>query len=213
MANSYIVVLMTILSLISVLSGQATAVEDSFDSLVNDLRHGNKTERIAALHNLAEMKDERSLNAIIEEFHDLHEDWQIRIMALDVLGASGNPVVTNSLVDGLNDSCPAIKWHGAVGLGSYNNARAINALIDALDDSTMYIRETAIESLGKIRAREAVPYIGKALNDSNFAVRLKSTEALGRIGDKEALHLLRWVAHNEKDFFIRDIAVAILKNR
>src|SRR5271157_2402181 len=99
------VVLLAVLSLFSILSGRAAAIEDRFDGLVDDLKHGNKAERIAALEQLAGMKDERSLKAIIEEFHELHEDWHLRIMALDFLAASGNPIVTQSLVDGLNDSC------------------------------------------------------------------------------------------------------------
>lgn len=207
------VVLLAVLSLFSILSGRAAAIEDRFDGLVNDLKYGNKVQRISALEKLSNLKDERALEALIEEFHELHEDWHIRIMALDVLAASSAPMVTGALVDGVYDSCPAIKWHAVVGLGVYRNTRAINALIDALDDSTMYIRESAIESLGRIRARQAVPYLGNALHDRNFAIRLKATVALGRIGDDQALLLLKWVAHNEKDLFIRDEAVAILKNR
>jgi HEAT repeat protein len=193
--------------LLAVLSGRAAAFEDVFDSLVDDMNNGNKAERMAAISKLSEMKDERSLKALINEFHEPYEDWKIRIKALDALAASGSPMVTDALIDGLNDSCPAIKWNSAMGLGGYNNSRTINAL----DDSTLFIREAAIESLGKIRALKAVPHLGIAVRDSSFAVRLKATLALGRIGDEQSMSFLEWVAQNEKDLFIREEAVSILK--
>ncbi len=207
----FTVVLAAVLCSIFMLSGRAAAVQDGFDLLLDNLKRGNKEERIAAVETLSGMKDERSLKALINEFNELYEDWRIRIMALDALAASGNPMVTEALVDGSYDSCPAIKWHAVSGLGGYGNAKAISALIDALDDSTMYIRETAIQSLGRIRAREAVPYLGSALHDRNFAVRLKATVALGRIGDEQALLLLKSETQNEKDLFIKDEAASILK--
>ncbi|MBF0505534.1 MAG: HEAT repeat domain-containing protein [Nitrospirae bacterium] len=197
--------------MLSGLSGRATAVQDGFDLLVENVKNGNKEERIAAIEKLAGMKDERSLTVLINEFNELYEDWRIRIRALDALAASGKSMVTVALVNGSYDSCPAIKWHAVAGLGGYANEKSIHALIDALDDSTMYIRETAIESLGRIRAREAVPYLGNALHDRNFAVRLKATVALGRIGDEQALLLLKWETQNEKDLFIKDEAAYILK--
>jgi len=208
-----VVAVLCFIFMLSGLPGRAAAVEDGFDLLVDNMKKGNKEERIAAVEKLSGMKDERSLTALINEFHELYEDWRIRIMALDALAASGNSMVTDALVDGSYDPCPAIKWHAVTGLGGYGNDRAISALIDALDDSTMYIRETAIESLGRIRAREAVPYLGNALHDRNLAIRLKATLALGRIGDEQALLLLKWETQNEKDLFIKDEAASLLINR
>lgn len=210
MKNRSAVILLTCLSLVCMLSWRPAMAEDGFIRILDDMRHGSKAERIMAVKKLSMMKDARSLDALIEEFHELYEDWHIRIMALDALAASGDPKATDSLVDGSYDSCPAIKWHAIVGLGGYANGRSIRALIDALDDSTMYERESAIESLGRIRALQAVPYLGNALHDRNFAVRLKATEALGRIGGEQALLLLKSEAQNEKDPFIRNEATLIL---
>ena len=188
------------------------AAEAGGDRLMRDLQSSNKAVRSAAIEELGKIKDRSSLEALIEEFNSIGEDWKIRIKALDALAASGEPMVTDTLMDALTNSCPAIKWHAAVGLGGYSgDARVVDALIAALDDSTMFIREAAIESLGKILALKAVPYLGKALRDSHFAIRLKAVRALESIGDQKSLFLLKWSADNETDPLIRDEAVLIVK--
>lgn len=195
----------------AILSRQAAAGNATV-ALLDDLRSSNKEVEMAAIEKLGQMKDEKSLNAIIEVLNARQEDWKIRIKAMDVLATSRAPMVTDALMDALADSCPAIKWHATVGLGGFNDdARVVDALIAAMDDSTMYIREAAIESLGRIRARKAVPYIGAALRDSHFAIRLKAVRALKNIDDGQALLFLKSAANNEPDIFIKDEEVSILK--
>jgi HEAT repeat protein len=159
-----------------------------------------------------EMKDENSLRALIQLANEPQEDWKMRIKALDTLAASGSPMVTDTLMEAVANSCPAIKWHAVVGLGNYDgDTRVIDALIYALDDPTMYIREAAIESLGKVRARKAVQYLVGALQDSHFAIRLKAVGALENIGGEQALSFLKRSADNEMDPFIKNEAAAAVR--
>jgi len=197
--------------LVFILPRQAAAESDG-DRLRGDLQSDNKEVRSAAIEGLGKIKDRSSLKALIWEFNSIGEDWKIQIKALDALAASGTPMVTDTLMNALVNSCPAIKWHAAVGLGGYgDDPRVIDALVAALSDSTMFIREAAIESLGKIRAIKAVPYLGKALRDSHFAIMLKAVRALESIGDQQSLFFLKWSADNETDPFIKDEAVSIVK--
>lgn len=201
---------MVLMVLVFLLSGQAAAVE--FASILDELHNGDKAERMEAVETLSKMKGEESLRALLDEFNTIAEDWEVRIKALDALAASGDAMVTDALLYALIDSCPAIKWHAAVGLGGYgSDARVIDALIAALDDPTIYIREAAIGSLGQMRAIKAIPQIDKALHDSHFSVRLKATLVLESIGDERSRRLLKWMADNEPDLFIRDKAASILR--
>lgn len=188
------------------------AADGGTDALLNDLHSDNKIVQIRAIEKLGKMKDEESLKALAGVFNTMEEDWHIRIKALDALAASGDPMAPDTLMYALINSCPAIKWHAAIGLGGYgNDDRVADSLIAALEDSTLYIREAAIESLGRAHTVKAVPYVGYALSDRHFAIRLKAARALESIGGEQALLFLKRSVEKEADPIIKAEVVSIIK--
>jgi HEAT repeat protein len=175
--------------------------------------------QVSAVEELAKMRDEKAVEALLKFVFMKNEDWKVKIRAIRLLGNIPDTGVSDKLVTifndpFLNDECPAMKWNTAVALGHRHNkgTRAVYALIDALNYDNLLIREAAIQSLGKIGDPISVPYLITALNDDKFAVKYNAVKALENIGSKEAVPFLQKIADAEKDPLLKEETQKAIKN-
>lgn len=85
-----------------------------------------------------------------------HEDWLVRLHAVEALGKMRVPDVVEDLLSVMfNDRDAAVRVDAARALGEIGDARAVEFLLTAMKDRD--IRPKAIEALGKIGDRRAVP--------------------------------------------------------
>lgn len=179
----------------------------AYDDAVSALMAGLLTDETSADLPL----DENALIALKGVVNDQTRDWHIRIKAIKMLGRTGNPSVTDSLMFAMYDPCPAIKWNAAVGLGKFHDdPRVIDVLIDALRDDTLFVKETVIQSIGEIGNSRAAPYIIPELGSGSFAIKFSAIKALGKIGGREMIPYLKRIAETDNDMLIRNEALSVL---
>ncbi len=179
------------------------AYDDTVSALIADLL----TDETSADLPLAE----NALIALKGVVNDQKRDWHIRIKAINMLGRTGNPSVTDSLMLAMYDSCPAIKWNAAVNLGKFNDdPRVIDVLIGALQDDSLFVKEAVIQSIGEIGNSRAVPYIIHELGSGSFAIKFGAIKALGKIGGQEMIPYLKRIADTDNDMLIRNEALSVL---
>ncbi len=193
---------------LAVFSG-GTAYSGKADLLLARLQIYDPDLRIERLEKPAAVRDRQFIRALGSVATNLNEDWHIRIEAIRMLGATGDPAATDALMTELLDFCPAIRWNAANALGGFSDdPRVADALIASLHSDTMYIREAAIRSLGDIRSRSAVPHLIELLGSPNFAIKSSAIISLGEIGDANALPSLKRVAGQDAEQLLRNEAAA-----
>ena len=152
-------------------------------STSNQLRHD-------ALTKLAQFYDnEDALDFLITIVTD--EDDEIRLQAIDSLGAFKDKKATYAILKTLEDPNWDIRRKATILLGQKNNTIAVDHLINLLNEEDWDIRKNAIEALGKIGDKAAFHHMVAALNDEHEFVRKSAVEALGHLGDKEAASYIK----------------------
>jgi HEAT repeat protein len=85
-----------------------------------------------------------------------HEDWLVRLHAVEALGKIRLPVAVEPLLHALfNDRDAAVREDAVRSLGEIGDSRAVEFLLTAMAEPG--IRPLAIEALGRIGDRRAVP--------------------------------------------------------
>ncbi|MEW6162754.1 MAG: HEAT repeat domain-containing protein [Nitrospirota bacterium] len=193
------------------------SIAENIDELISNLESRDWRIRLSAVEELGRIKDEKSINLLMNVAGAKSEVWQVKIKAIRLLGEIGDPKAIDLLAKIFNDpflnfECPAIKWNTATALGSFKkSSRVVDMLINALDDDNLIIKEAVIQSLGKIGDTRAVPFLIPALHDKSFAIKLSAIKALGEIGDPQAIPSLKEIADKDNDLYIKNEALSVLK--
>jgi HEAT repeat protein len=180
-----------------------------FQVLLKDLQSKDSRIRLAAVEAIGKIRDERSVDTLIEFLKNKDEDWELQIRAIRHLGESKNQRALHILLQFfenvfLNFDCPAIKWNTAIALGNFrDNERVFEALLDDLYYDNLVVREAVIQSLGNIGNERAVPYLIPILRENNFALKLSAIKALEKIGKPSAIPHLKKFAVSETDPILR----------
>jgi len=191
---------------------------EGFDKVKADLDSREWEVRLAAVEKLNNLKDEETVNLLMQVAGNRGEYWPVKIKAINLLGESANPRVVELLLSIFNDpfnnwECPAIKSYTAHALGNFKgNAKVVDTLISGINDRELFTREASIQSLGRIGDRAAVLPLIAALNNDSSAVKLSAIKALEMIGDPKAIPTLQRIAENDKDSVVRSQAKAALNN-
>jgi len=160
-----------------------------------------------------------SLEALVGELN--HEDWRVRLAAVEVLVNYEDEAVLPHLIAGLHDEDGDVREAASkqlirVGrpaaphlyglldeseqetriiaihtLAQIGDQKAVGEFIEAMDDVSAWVRIAAAEALGKLKVARAVPTLIKALKDEDQGVRVAAKEALERIGSKRAQDAVR----------------------
>ena len=182
------------------------------------LKNRESVVRRMAAKALLELKDPRSVDALIDALNDT--DAEVQRQVKEALRDIGKPAVV-PLAAFLRDDNPSlcmavIKLLGEIGdntavghligvlkhfrssrlrceaadaLGKIEDPRIVGSLIEALNDKSLCVREAATNSLEKVGKPAVEPLIA-SLRDENYDVCFRSIVLLGEIGDSRAVEPL-----------------------
>jgi hypothetical protein len=192
--------------------------ETPIDVIQTWLKSLDVEKRIAAVEQLGDRKDEKTVDLLMSVAGNRREDWQVQVKAIQLLGESKNPKAVDLLLRIFKSSsrdweCPAIKSYTAIALSNFGGQPGVtDALIKGIEDRELLTREAAVKALGIIRSEKAIPHLIALLRDRSVAIRLSAIKALENIGNSKALPELKAVAENDKDQIVRDTAKIALMN-
>jgi HEAT repeat protein len=191
---------------------------ESFDKIKADLDSREWEVRMAAVERLNNLKDEKTIDLLMQVAENRAEYWPVKIKAIKLLGESSDPKAVHVLLTIFNEpfhnwECPAIKSYTALALGNFKgNTKVVDSLIAGINDRELFTREASIQSLGKIGNPAAVLPLVDALKNESPAVKLSAIKSLEMIGDPQAIPHLQRIAENDNDPVIKDQAKTALKN-
>jgi HEAT repeat protein len=111
-------------------------------------------------------------------------DWQVRRQAAEALGALGDSMAVDPLIEILSDRNGewSVRAAAARSLGRLGDPRAVEALIAVLNDMNAHVRHMAVIALGQIGTPETVePLVAAARGDSDGATRFSAAQAIRRL--------------------------------
>lgn len=117
-----------------------------------------------------------------------HEDWIVRLHAVEALGKMRAPDVVEDLLSVMfNDRDTAVRVDAARALGEIGDARAVDFLITAMNDRD--VRPKAIEALGKIGDRRAVPDLVQVVTGTSPSTNERPLHGCGDRYEEEIMSL------------------------
>jgi HEAT repeat protein len=139
-----------------------------------------------------------------------HEEHNVRVSVVRILGEIRDPAATPSLVAILlSEESLNMRAQAAAALGRLGGPVAENALLVAIDDPEWEVRAQAAKALGRIGNPSFAHVLARAMPDVNWWVRVNCAEALVRLGHPglEQLEILATHA----DPYVRDQAAAAME--
>jgi HEAT repeat protein len=170
--------------------------EQSVKELLETLRAPDVNARLAAVRELARLKEACAVDALLSALKDT--DYDVRATAAQALGEIGNPKAIEALVAALRDRVEGVRQRSAEALIHFKG-QAFPYLSDVLRDGRVEVRRQAVFILSKSKEAGALEIL---LGDEVTSVRLQVIEALrvlravGPLGsalkDREALSTRPW---------------------
>jgi len=109
-----------------------------------------------------------------------HEDWLVRLHAVEALGKTRSPEAVTPLLSVLfNDRDRAVRQDAVRALGQIGDARAVDFLVTVMQEPGL--RSLTVEALGQIGDRRAVPVLISALEGVD---RLDVSRPIDGCGDQ-----------------------------
>jgi HEAT repeat protein len=155
----------------------------SIDEYVRDLSSENPDERLLAVRNLGESKDEKAVEYLVQAVGD--SDPRVSAKAIDMLGhmraTEATPVLIQYLF--LRTTDPQVKSLILAALGKIGDDRAARPITEFLQrDLDKSTKGTAIFALGEIGSTDAEGALSwAAANDTDRTVRRLANEALIKV--------------------------------
>ncbi len=146
---------------------------------------------LSALGDLQEhhyQKVEQGLRRTIE---DELEMMEVRARALEAIGASCQPWVSDVIEEAYEGVEVRMKVSALHAMGRSCEPRWLPVLVDELANDDAEIRYEAATALGSLADRTAVGHLAPVLDDPDPEVKEAAIAALGQIGGSEAKTLLR----------------------
>jgi len=113
-----------------------------------------------------------------------HEEWLVRLHAVEALGKIRSPDAVEPLLYVLfNDRDAAVREDAARSLGEIGDSRAVEFLMTAMAEPGL--RPLAIEALGRIGDRRAVPALISVVNGTSQPVDSRPLHGCGDRWDQE----------------------------
>ena len=158
-------------------------------SILDQLRHAERSGRIQAARELAEYDDSTSITALISSIRA--GDRLVSGAAVESLQKIGQPAIP-ALAEAMKDSDEQVRWHVAKALSTIANEQAVPALITALQDKDYGVRWLAAEGLAHAGRATLIPLF-RRLTEKDFSSWLRQgvSHVLNKIDlldDKERRH-------------------------
>lgn len=178
--------------------------------LKKKLDNDDVAERIEAVETLGTIKDEESVNALINTFDD--DNPEVRLQATKSLAQIGDLAI-KPLIQALKIEEGNIRRYATYALKEIGDSSVVTHLIEALQDDDWGVRKFSAQSLGDIGDKAAVEPLIEALEDDDWGVKVAATKALGNIKDERAVDPIKKARRNargDKDY--KKVANKALKN-
>ena len=147
--------------------------------LLDLLKRGSLPEKIKAIFALGEIGGDKVLPAL--NYCAGRPEPDIRIAALEILGALAVPETFPVVAAGIADPNQAIKAKAISALGNFRDSRAVSFLIPCLDADDGLIEAEAVRALGKVGRPECEKQILVLLGSRHETTRVAAAEALGTL--------------------------------
>lgn len=161
--------------------------EDEAEQFSAELRHEDPTIRLFAVKQLAQSKDEKAVEYLVEACSD--EDNRVRVKAIDSLGTMRASGATSSLVQMLylRESEPWLKQRVLVALGKIGDPRAARPIGDLMSrESDRRTVGTAVFALGAIGDPDSVPGLEKIAETSEDPdIKRLANDAIAKIKKRQ----------------------------
>jgi HEAT repeat protein len=169
--------------------------ELSLGKLIRMIKNEDVDQRRNAVLALAEIKDPRAVESLIDALRDEAEG--VRQQTAFSLGELKEPRAVEALAAALQDEADNVRENAARALGQIKDPRAVGPLVKALaDDAAAQEVSVALAAIGK----PAVEPLLAALRDKDEGVRSYAATTLGEIKDPRAVGpLIRTLADEEED--------------
>lgn len=203
---------LTLLALFSTNSvGQTRAQSQTLAQLSEQIRSGNREDRLQAVLALSSLKYPGTASAISIALTD--RDSSIRAAAFTALGESGDRTVIGAITEALSREKSAFSRKSAIyALGRLGGSPAVIRIIEALSDRDSEVRGAAVVALSANPDQAAIEPLTRALGDGSGFVRARAAAALGANGPaaRNAAARLIKLLQSDKDHEVKREAAKAL---
>ncbi|PIR18706.1 MAG: hypothetical protein COV48_06040, partial [Elusimicrobia bacterium CG11_big_fil_rev_8_21_14_0_20_64_6] len=170
------------------------------------------------------MKDKKSVDALILAFDIKRGDPRESAAYIDALGVSGDPRAVAPLATAwdylrsmilqmgeLPGHLQVVRWKILEALSRIGGDQAVRILSEALNESDLRVVEEAVRGLGRLQVRNSVPALQQLASGATGNLLQAIIEALGDIGDKRAVSTLEQAISNPDKYIEVQVSYALAK--
>jgi len=164
----------------------------AIEALIGATRDENGGVRVRAVESLANIRDERIVQPLIERLSS-DDDPDVRDGAAKALALQGDVQGLPALIAALTDDRAMVRAQAADALGSIGNEQAVPGLVDALvqdaDPSVRYACSQSLTSIGTEGVVDQLIALMQQTDDLDYLVKMM--EILGKIRNPRAADVIR----------------------
>jgi HEAT repeat protein len=159
------------------------------DVLLQAMRDPDERLRDAAIYGLPFIEDPRAVDALLQAA--THESERTRAAAMRALGQTDKEArITSTLLGGLNDRDPWVRYYACQALGKLNEEAAADAIVALADDDAGQVRVAVVDALAHMHTESAITALRRAASSADADVRRAALLGLGVARRPDALPVL-----------------------
>lgn len=159
------------------------------DVLLQAMRDPDERLRDAAIYGLPFIEDPRAVDALLVAA--THESERTRAAAMRALGQTEKEArITSTLLGGLNDRDPWVRYYACQSLGKLNEEAAADAIVALADDDAGQVRVAVVDALAHMHTESAMTALRRAASSQDADVRRAALLGLGVARRPDALPVL-----------------------
>jgi HEAT repeat protein len=170
---------------------------------------------LGEVQNVYERDVRRAQEVAIALYRDVDNPLDVRRRALEALGNSSRPEVTELIQDAYDSDDSRLRASAVFAMGRTCDNNWSEIVLDEMYNTDAHLRYEATQAAGEIELSEAVPRLGELLQDEDREVLEMAIWSLGEIGTGEAQRLLEDAlerAELDDDEFLNEAIVEALEN-
>ncbi|WP_223639382.1 HEAT repeat domain-containing protein [Corallococcus sp. EGB] len=166
------------------------------DALLAAMRDPDERLRDAAIYGLPFIDDPRAVDALLAAAS--HESERTRATAMRALGQTDKQArITSTLLGGLNDRDPWVRYYACQSLGKLNEEAAADAIVALANDDAGQVRVAVVDALAHMHTESAMAALRRAASSADADVRRAALLGLGVARRPDALPVLLEAVHSE----------------
>ncbi|RKH58757.1 HEAT repeat domain-containing protein [Corallococcus aberystwythensis] len=166
------------------------------DALLLAMRDPDERLRDAAIYGLPFIDDPRAVDALLAAAS--HESERTRATAMRALGQTDKQArITSTLLGGLNDRDPWVRYYACQSLGKLNEEAAADAIVALANDDAGQVRVAVVDALAHMHTESAMAALRRAASSSDADVRRAALLGLGVARRPDALPVLLEAVHSD----------------